>query len=52
MLIRFPEAGRQSRQQDVRILLVGNTGYLIVYRAIRQAVEILRVRHEREDRRA
>ncbi|WP_419827525.1 type II toxin-antitoxin system RelE/ParE family toxin [Sphingomonas sp.] len=49
VLARFPEAGRSSCQRDVRFLVAGTTGDLIVHRMMRNAVEILRIRDERED---
>jgi len=47
-LERFPHAGRPGIHGE-RILRVLYTPYLILYRLNGDRVEILRVRHERED---
>lgn len=47
-LEKFPHGGRPDRD-DVRVLRVRTTPYLILYRLRPGRVEILRIRHERED---
>lgn len=47
-LENFPHGGRPDKS-GVRVLLVFNTPYLILYRIVGEDVEILRVRHQRED---
>lgn len=48
VLERFPHIGRPGRD-DVRVLRIQTTPYLILYRLRPGRVEVLRVRHERED---
>ncbi|TAN24614.1 MAG: type II toxin-antitoxin system RelE/ParE family toxin [Acidobacteria bacterium] len=43
----FPFAGRATRKTRVREIIVDGTPYRLVYRASRQSVRILRVRHGR-----
>ncbi|RYY24477.1 MAG: type II toxin-antitoxin system RelE/ParE family toxin [Sphingomonadales bacterium] len=45
---RFPHGGRPGAD-GVRVLRVHATPYLILYRIQRDTVEVLRIRHERED---
>jgi toxin ParE1/3/4 len=47
-LTNFPHGGRPDKT-GVRVLRVFNTPYLILYRLLNDNIEILRVRHERED---
>lgn len=47
-LENFPHGGRPIGE-GVRVLRVINTPHLIFYRLIDDAVEILRIMHERED---
>jgi plasmid stabilization system protein ParE len=47
-LEHFPHGGRPDRD-GIRILRVQATPYLILYRLVFDRVEVLRVRHERED---
>ena len=44
-LQKFPKRGRPGRMTDTRELIVTNLPYIIVYRARRDAVEILRILH-------
>ncbi|AOH83691.1 hypothetical protein AWL63_06625 [Sphingomonas panacis] len=44
----FPHGGRPHRD-GLRILRVIGTSYLIRYRIVADAVQVLRVHHERED---
>lgn len=44
----FPHGGCPS-PSGMRVLLVFDTPYLILYRIIDQRVQVLRVHHERED---
>jgi len=47
-LRNFPHGGRPS-PGGIRVLRVSETPHLILYRLADDVVEILRVRHERED---
>jgi toxin ParE1/3/4 len=47
-LTNFPHGGRPS-PGGLRVLRVWETRYLILYRIAGEAVEILRIHHERED---
>ncbi|MET3724807.1 type II toxin-antitoxin system RelE/ParE family toxin [Sphingomonas trueperi] len=47
-LIEFPHLGRPG-DKNVRILRAFDTPYVIVYRLKGEKLEILRIRHERED---
>lgn len=47
-LENFPHGGRPHRN-GLRILRVTGTSYLIRYRIVAEAVQVLRVHHERED---
>ncbi len=44
-LILFPQLGRPGVVQGTRELAITQSNYLIVYRLVDDAVEILRVRH-------
>jgi toxin ParE1/3/4 len=44
----FPAAG-PVLDGDVRVLSIGNTPYAIQYRIVGDVIQILRIRHERED---
>ena len=47
-LENFPHGGRPI-EDGIRMLRVIDTPHLILYRIVADAVEILRIRHERED---
>ncbi len=47
-LERFPDGGRRHKG-NVRILRVFRTQYLLLYRIDDDAVQVLRVRHDRQD---
>ncbi len=47
-LERFPRGGRPFGT-DCRVLRVTDTAYLILYRIVGGDVQLLRIRHERED---
>lgn len=47
-LTRFPHAGRPGGD-GLRVLKVYDTPYLLVYQVAERTVEIVRIRHERED---
>lgn len=47
-LERFPRGGRPFGT-ECRVLRVTDTAYLILYRIEDDAVQVLRIRHERED---
>lgn len=48
-LQNFPHGGRPFLRHDFRVLRVVPTPYLIIYRLTGSGIEILRLRHERED---
>jgi toxin ParE1/3/4 len=48
LLTRFPHAGRPVGD-GFRVLKIYDTPYLLVYQLGEQDVEIVRIRHERED---
>ncbi|MBV9843127.1 MAG: type II toxin-antitoxin system RelE/ParE family toxin [Sphingomonadaceae bacterium] len=48
-LENFRHGGRTLLKQDFRVLRVFETPYLLVYRVRSGQLQILRVRHERED---
>ena len=45
----FPHGGRPILKDDFRILRVSDTPYLIIYRIVGEQLQLLRIRHERED---
>ena len=45
----FPRGGRPMLRHDFRVLRVFATPYLILYRIHDDEIEILRIRHERQD---
>lgn len=47
-LEQFPHGGRPERD-GTRVLRVSGTPFLLLYRLRNASVEILRIRHERED---
>lgn len=49
-LLTFPSMGREGRFRDTRELVIPHLPYLIVYRAARGGIEILRVLHTSRDR--
>ena len=49
-LRNFPHGGRPFLKHGFRVLRVLHTPYLIIYRLSGSGIEILRLRHEREDR--
>ena len=49
LLQRHPEAGETMDLGDVRKFNVGDTPYILLYRILIDRVQILRVRHVRED---
>lgn len=48
-LAGLPEAGPALEETDLRKWRVAGTNYILVYRLIRDEVQILRVRHAHED---
>ena len=44
----FPELGRPGRRAGTRELLIGRTPYIVAYRLSVDAVEVLRLLHERQ----
>ncbi len=48
-LATMPSAGPALRRNDARKWLVGSTPYLLIYRVLDSGIEILRVRHGREN---
>lgn len=46
--MRFPHAGRPA-SDGLRVLKIYDTPYLLIYQVGERDVEIVRVRHERED---
>lgn len=48
-LLDFPHGGRPFLDRQFRILRVFNTPYIIIYRIKGDAIDILRVQHERQD---
>lgn len=48
-LLNFPHGGPPVFDKDYRSLRVHDTPYLILYRLTHDAVQILRVHHEREN---
>ena len=48
-LENFPHGGRPELGQNFRVLRIFHTPYLILYRIQEEGVQILRIRHERED---
>ena len=47
-LLDFPEIGRVGRREGTRELVIGRTPYIAAYRLRGDAIEILRVLHERQ----
>ena len=48
-LLKFPHLGPPIGEDDVRKLSVAGTDFLLLYRVTETAIEILRIRHARED---
>ena len=48
-LLNFPHGGRPFLDKQFRVLRVLDTPYILIYRIKGDTIEILRVRHERED---
>jgi toxin ParE1/3/4 len=48
-LTEFPRAGPHIADSPLRKWLVGRTGFQLLYRVSDDAIEIVRVRHARED---
>lgn len=51
-LAAFPKAGPAVDENGIRKWRVSGTDYILIYRLIPEAVQIVRVRHTREDWRA
>jgi toxin ParE1/3/4 len=47
-LLRFPELGRPGRRAATRELVINRTPYIAAYRVRGDAIEILRVMHNRQ----
>jgi toxin ParE1/3/4 len=47
-LAMFPRIGRSGRRAKTHELVVSGTHYILIYRLVRDTVEILRVRHGRQ----
>jgi toxin ParE1/3/4 len=45
LLVDHPRLGRMGRVQGTRELVVARTPYVVVYRVVGEAIEILRVMH-------
>ena len=45
----FPKIGRSGRRARTRELVVSGTKYILIYRVTQRGVEILHVRHGRQD---
>lgn len=48
-LRRFPQGGPRVTRQEFRSLRVMGTPYILLYRILDDRIQILRIRHERED---
>jgi len=48
-LAQFPFLGRQSRRANFRVLVIGNTEYLIAYRVAKDVVNVSVVFHGKRD---
>ena len=49
-LIQFPQSGRPADRRDIREFVVARTPYLLIYRVVDDAIEVLRVLHGAQDR--
>jgi toxin ParE1/3/4 len=49
-LVQFPNAGRPSRREGVRELVISGTPYLAIYRVRGDTIEIVRFFHTSQDR--
>lgn len=47
-LLVHPKLGRDGRVPSTRELILGHYEYLLVYRCSREAIEVLRVLHQRQ----
>jgi toxin ParE1/3/4 len=48
-LAAFPKLGRKGRRAETHELVVSGTNHILVYRVVKQGVEILHVRDGRRD---
>jgi toxin ParE1/3/4 len=44
-LTMFPKIGRSGRRSKTRELVVSGTNYVLIYRVVRDTVQVLHVRH-------